>query len=64
MSESNFSSVFITGGTGFVGSYIVPHLTEDGRAVRCLVRDLSTLPHEPEPDKSLELVGPVDYVEG
>jgi uncharacterized protein YbjT (DUF2867 family) len=33
--------VFLTGATGFIGSYILRQLIEDGHSVRCLVRDES-----------------------
>jgi NADH dehydrogenase len=32
-------TVFLTGATGFVGSYLLPALVKAGHAVRCLVRD-------------------------
>lgn len=34
--------VFLTGGTGFIGSYVLRHLVEDGHTVRCLVRTPGT----------------------
>jgi nucleoside-diphosphate-sugar epimerase len=39
--------VFVTGGTGFTGSYVVPLLLENGYTVRCLYR--------PESDRSVPL---------
>lgn len=35
--------VFITGGTGFIGSHLVKHLVKKGVSVRCLVRESSNL---------------------
>jgi len=47
---------FVTGGTGFVGRRLVPHLVERGWKVRCLVRD----PAKAEPFSGL----PVELVRG
>lgn len=44
--------VFVTGGTGFVGQYIVKHLIHSGHDVRCLVRD----PDEKRLGEEVELV--------
>ncbi|MES1223432.1 MAG: GDP-mannose 4,6-dehydratase, partial [Bacteroidota bacterium] len=38
------TKVFITGGTGFIGSYIIKKLTEKGYSVRALRRHTSKLP--------------------
>jgi nucleoside-diphosphate-sugar epimerase len=43
--------VFLTGGTGFTGSYVIPLLIQNGFQVRCLyrpTRDRSALPHQPD----------------
>ena len=48
--------VFLTGGTGFIGSYVLRDLVEAGHSVRCLVRDS---------DASLAAGGaPVEPVQG
>lgn len=41
--------VFVTGGTGFVGSYVVPLLMKNGYEVRCLYRQGSDRAVLPEP---------------
>ena len=33
----------VTGGTGFIGKRLVKKLVEEGRKVRCLVRDISNV---------------------
>ncbi len=33
--------VFVTGGTGFIGGYLVKPLTSGGHRVRCLVKNPS-----------------------
>lgn len=48
--------VFITGGTGFIGRYLVEKLAKRGDEIFCLTRDLSKV--------SLPNYGNVQYVEG
>ena len=53
-------TVFITGGTGFIGSYIIKELVEKGYAVKALRRKSSKLPfYIPS-----EIFERVDWVEG
>jgi nucleoside-diphosphate-sugar epimerase len=47
-------TVFVTGGTGFVGSYVVPLLVKSGYNVRCLVRNLEN--DLPDYGESVEFV--------
>jgi nucleoside-diphosphate-sugar epimerase len=48
--------VFITGGTGFTGSRVVPLLLKDGYQVRCL--------HRPQSDRSFLPQSEIEWVEG
>lgn len=42
--EQGAGAVFVTGGTGFLGAYIIQNLVEKGHAVRALRRSTSQLP--------------------
>jgi dihydroflavonol-4-reductase len=55
-----YSNVFITGGTGFLGAYIIRELVEKGYVVRALRRPGSGLPFF----ISAELLNRVEWVEG
>ncbi len=54
------TKVFITGGTGFIGSYIIKKLIEKGYAVRALRRHTSKLPFY----IPAEIFNKVEWVEG
>ena len=43
--SSNTNKVLVTGGTGFLGAYIIKELIEKGYAVRAIRRSTSKLPH-------------------
>jgi nucleoside-diphosphate-sugar epimerase len=51
--SSEQKKVMVTGGTGFVGSHLVDRLVEQGRAVRCLVRETSKLRYLKHPQVEL-----------
>lgn len=50
------AKILVTGGTGFVGSYVVPRLREAGHTIRLIVRDPTRLPAHAQ--------GGVEVVEG
>lgn len=56
MSEKN-PSIFVTGGTGFVGSHLVDLLIERGNTVRCLARKSSNLRYLKDPKIELAYGG-------
>lgn len=48
--------IFVAGGTGFVGSYLVPYLLGQGHSVKLLVR--------PEVERSYPIAEGVEVIEG
>ncbi|MGC4037937.1 MAG: SDR family NAD(P)-dependent oxidoreductase [Chitinophagaceae bacterium] len=60
ISSQHIEKVFITGGTGFIGSYIIKELVQKGYSVRALRRATSKLPfYIPE-----EIFNKVEWVDG
>lgn len=57
-------SAFVTGGTGFVGGYLVRALRREGWAVHCLVRDRQRLGQLASVAGEVALHGPGGSVEG
>ncbi|HEV7417962.1 MAG TPA: NAD-dependent epimerase/dehydratase family protein [Tianweitania sediminis] len=49
-------TVLVTGGTGFVGRHLVPHLAQHGLPVRVPVRDRKTVPSAWETLRGVEIV--------
>ncbi len=58
--SSNTNKVLVTGGTGFLGAYIIKELIEKGYTVRAIRRSTSKLPHF----IPSEIVDKVEWVEG
>ncbi len=58
--SSNTNKVLVTGGTGFLGAYIIKELIEKGYAVRAIRRSTSKLPHF----IPSEIIEKVEWVEG
>lgn len=54
------SGIFVTGGTGFIGSYIIKELVEQGYSVRAIRRNSSKLPFYIPAD----ILNKVEWVEG
>ena len=52
--------ILVTGGTGFLGAYIIKHLVTKGYDVRAIRRENSKLPFFISPD----LLTKVDWVDG
>ncbi|MBO9617895.1 MAG: SDR family NAD(P)-dependent oxidoreductase [Niabella sp.] len=54
------SNILVTGGTGFLGAYILKELVQQGAAVRAIKRSASKMPEFIDPD----ILNKVDWVEG
>lgn len=50
--------MFVTGGTGFIGQYVLKRLAESGHSMRCLVRKASDTSTPKEVDAEI-VVGDV-----
>jgi uncharacterized protein YbjT (DUF2867 family) len=58
LSGKDETMIVVTGGSGFIGSYLVRYLVEDGRPVRAMVRNRTTAEKEERLDSM-----PVEWVE-
>lgn len=61
--QSGQGKILVTGATGFVGSHLVDHLVEQGRQVRCLVRQTSNLKYLKHPQVEFAYGGLDDSTE-
>lgn len=58
--KPQISNILVTGGTGFVGAYIIKELVQQGFSVRAIKRTTAQLPEFIEP----AILNKVDWVEG